>query len=289
MEPESNVQPIKSKETITKEEAYLREQKLAIESIKVGKECPSGCIVKKIYARGDEHVIYEIDSINSIESIRVYIHTKIEDDITPLSNFQKVKDRFDKAKSSIFKYSANSSYKQRAASALVTAIMGDVDEANKIFDNIESDAKEDFQQRVYGRIFYLLGAIVLGALICTSALLAHVWRGSEFFTSNYILLHFLYAAAYASAGGFFSVSLKAKDVWAQQAINNWMYAIYGAERLIISAIAGVITYTTIKSGLIFSFIETSDSAAYLMLSICFLSGFSESLIPNYMGKLEKEA
>lgn len=286
MESESVVQPIKP---LTKEEAYQREQKQALNGIKVGEICPTGCKVIKIFARGDEYVIYEIESTNPVESIRVYIHTKIEDNEQPVENFNKSKDAFDRIKSIIFKYSADSSYKQRAASALVLAIRGNVEDANKIFAKIESDARSDFSQRVLGRLYYLLGAIVLCGVVCSMSVYAYIHRQQVFFTENSMLLQFCYAAAYASIGGFFSVSLKAKDVWAQQAIQNWMYSLYGAERLVISVIAGVITFTIIKAGIIFSFVESGGSGPFILLSLCFLSGFSESLIPNYMGRLEKEA
>jgi hypothetical protein len=286
MESESVVQSIKP---LTKEEAYQREQKQALTSIRVGEICPSGCKVVKIFARGDEYVIYEIESTNPVESIRVYIHTKVEDNEQPVENFNKAKDAFDRIKSIIFKYSADSSYKQRAASALVLAIRGNVEEATKIFTKIEIDARTDFSQRVLGRLYYLLGAFVLCVVACSLSTYAYIYRQDPFLTDNRILLQFSYATAYASIGGFFSVSLKAKDVWAQQAIQNWMYSLYGAERLVISVIAGIITFTAIKAGIVFAFVESSQAGPFIVLSLCFLSGFSESLIPNYMGRLEKEA
>lgn len=286
MEHESVVQPIKS---LSKEELYQREQKQALAGIRVGEVCPSGCKVIKIFARGDEYVIYEIESTNPVESIRVYIHTKVDENEEPVENFNKAKDAFDRIKSIIFKYSADSSYKQRAASALVLAIRGNVEEAAKIFSKIEVDARADFSQRVLGRLYYLLGAIVLCGIASLFSLYAYIHRQDGFFIENNVLLQFCYAVAYASIGGFFSVSLKAKDVWAQQAIQNWMYSLYGAERLVISVIAGIITFTAIKAGIVFAFVESSQSGPYILLSLCFLSGFSESLIPNYMGRLEKEA
>ncbi|MNZ78253.1 hypothetical protein D3C78_968190 [compost metagenome] len=289
MDHENNVQPIKPRDGLSKEEVYIREQKSAISGIKVGDNCPLGSMVTKIFARGDEYVVYEIDSKSPIESIKVYIHTKVEDNEEPLNNFQKAKDRFDKIKSIIFKYGADSSYKQRTASAVVAAIRGDILEAERIFSNIENDAESDFKKRVYGRVFYLLGALILSALTCCFALLAYIHRESAILAQNSGLLIFIYSSAYAAMGGLFSVSLKAKDVWVQQVISDWMYSIYGAERLIISIIAGLLSCTAMKAGLIFSFAEINGSASYFMLSVCFVSGFSESLVPNYMGKLEKEA
>ncbi len=286
MDHDAVIHPIKPS---TKEETYLRDQKQKIEGIRVGEICPAGCKITKIFARGDEYVIYEIESNNPIESIRVYIHTKIEENETPIQNFNKAKDSFDRIKSILFKYSADTSYKQRAASALVVAIRGSTEEANTIFEKIETDAKADFTQRVLGRLYYLIGALILCTVLCATALISYINRDEKFFTENIAILNFCYAASYAAIGGLFSVSLKAKDIWAQQAIDHWMYGVYGAERLIISAIAGIITYTAIKSGIIFSFAETTKTAPYMTLSICFLSGFSESLIPNYMGRLEKEA
>ncbi|MDD3381664.1 MAG: hypothetical protein PHD68_10740 [Rugosibacter sp.] len=268
-------------------EKYLAEQKSAISSMVVGAKDLNACRITKVFARGDEYVIYEVADLSQIESLKICIYTKIEDDTIPIKNFQQIKDSFDRLKSIMYRTGADQSYKQRAASAIVTALLGNVDESKNLFKNIETDATEDYKHRIFGRLFYLLGAVVITALLCVLALAAYTCRTWEFFTQNKQLSSLLYVMAYAALGGLFSVSLKAKEVFAQRAIAYWMYSIYGGERLIFSIVAGVSSFTLIHSGIIFTTFTGGASGIYFILSIAFLSGFSETLIPNYMGKLEK--
>ena len=76
----------------TAADSYLAEQKKAFAEISVGAKDPNGNRIAKIYARGDEHIIYEVADVSPIESLKVYIHTKLEEDMKPLQNFQEVKE-----------------------------------------------------------------------------------------------------------------------------------------------------------------------------------------------------
>lgn len=283
-----SVTPI-HKETPTSDAVYRAEQKATLASLIIGAKDLNGNTIKKIYARGDEYVIYEIAEAAAIESLKVQIYTKIEDNREPQINFQKVKDNFDRLKSILYKSGADSSYKQRAASAIVTAILGNVEESNRILCNIEKDAMDDYKHGIYGRLFYLLGSVIISTLLMSAALFAYINRESLFFLENKELTFLTYSVAYAALGGVFSVSLKAKEVFTQRAISYWMYTVYGGERLLVSIVSGIATYTLISSGLIFSSLIAANSGVYAILSICFISGFSETLIPSSLSKIEKKA
>mgnify|MGYP000468061081 CR=1 FL=1 len=276
-------------ENKTQEESYAVNQKRTIAAMVIGAPDLNGNIITKIYARGDEHLIYEIKGTNPVDSLKVVIFTIIEDNIKPINDFQSVKDSFDKLKSVLYKTGSDSSFRQRAASAIVTAIHGNVEEAKTLLVNIEKDVNEDYKHKIYGRLFYLFGSIIVTLILSFASLWVYLNRSTEFLMANKELSIICYAVTYAALGGFFSVSLKAKEVFNQRAISYWMYTVYGAERLSVSIISGIATYTLISSGLVLSTFHTANGEIYTLLSVCFLSGFSETLIPNSLNKLESKS
>lgn len=274
-------------ENMPKDLSYELKQQETLNSLKIGNTDLNGNKIKKIYARGDEHVIYEIEDSAAIDSLKVVIYTKAEENMVPIDNFQSIKDCFDSLKSVLYKSGADTSYKQRAASAIVTAIHGKVAEAKEILKNIEEDAQNDYRHRIYGRLCYLFGSILVTVVLGIASLSVYILRNTAFISENSELSLILYSICYAALGGFFSVSLKAKEVFTLRTIHYWMYAIYGAERMFVSIVAGIATYTLMSSGLIFPSLNPHSSTVYALLAICFLSGFSETLIPNSLNKLEK--
>lgn len=274
-------------DNLSAEDKYKKEQKERLSVYVVGEKDNMGYTINKIFARGDEYIIYEVREASDIESLKVVIDTAIEDNDEPVNNFHSVKDKFDRLKSVLYKSGADASYKQRAASALATAIRGGVEDSKKLFESIESDAEDDYRHQIYGRLVYLLGAILVVVILSLSSLTIYLNRSSPFFLENHAIVFLAYAATYAALGGFFSVSMKAKEVFAQRAIAYWMYLIYGAERIAISLVAGIAAYTFVESGLVFPRIDSSElGGMYAMLSLCFLAGFSETLIPSALNKLE---
>ncbi|EOW9239617.1 hypothetical protein ACOA56_003508 [Vibrio cholerae] len=274
---------------LSKEELYKKDQRARLDKYLIGEKDHMGYTISKIYARGDEYVIYEVKEASDIESLKVIIDTEIETNKEPIDNFQKVKDKFDKLKSVMYKSGSDASYKQRAASALVTGIVGNIDESKSLFEAIENDALEEYKNKIYGRLFYLLGAIILTVIFVCISLGVYFFRNADIIKNNTQFAHIMYSVTFACFGGFFSVSLKAKEVFTQRALGYWMFAVYGAERLIISIIAGIAAYTLVSSGLLFSAFQNNSSNIFPVLALCFVSGFSETLIPNSLNKLEKKA
>ncbi|HIF9127761.1 TPA: hypothetical protein ACX6PG_000043 [Photobacterium damselae] len=274
---------------LSSEELYKKAQRARLAKYLIGEKDGMGYTINKVYARGDEYVIYEAKELSDIESLKVVIDTEIENNREPIDNFSKVKDKFDKLKSVMYKSGMDASYKQRAASALVTGIMGNIDESKNLFKAIEDDALEEYKNKIYGRLFYLLGALVLTMFFVAISLGVYFFRYEDFIKDNIHFAHVMYGITFACFGGLFSVSLKAKEVYAQRAIGYWMFAVYGAERLIISIISGIAAYTLVSSGLLFSVFQNNSSSIFSLLTLCFVSGFSETLIPNSLNKLEKSS
>ena len=268
------------------DQEYLAEQKKRMASYVVGGSNPSGQKIVKIYAKGDEYLIYDIDDPSPIESFRILIDTKEENDIEPIKGYNEVKDEFDRFKSAIYKTGADSSYKHRASHAITVAIGGDIDKSRELFKSIHEEVFSEFRERLYGRVAYFSGALVFVLLLTLISLFGYLNRSSEFVSSNAILLEYLVAISFAGYGGLLSVSIRVKELFVEKALNSLMYFTYGIERLVFSVLAGIATLTLLKGGLIFSSLTESSSKLYVFFSICFLSGFSETLIPNTLRKLE---
>ena len=268
------------------DQEYLKDQETRMASYVVGANNPSGQKIVNIYSKGDEYLIYDIDAFTPIESFRVLIDTREETDQEPDKRYNEVKDEFDIFKSVMYKTGADSSYKHRAAHAIAVAIAGDIDKARELFIKIQEDMTNEFRERLYGRLSYFGGAVIFVAVLTILSTLTYLMRDHEIVSSNIILLQYLIGTTFAGYGGLLSVSIKIKELFIEKALNNWMYAVYGAERLIFSILGGIAVLTLLKANLIFSSLMNEKSAIFVVLSLCFISGFSETLIPNTLRKIE---
>ncbi|TAK60540.1 hypothetical protein [Methylobacter sp.] len=244
--------------------------------------------IKNIFIKGDEFVIYEIDGASSIESMRVYIRTEKKDDIMLLKNYQSMQDEFNKFRSVLYKTNADSSYKYKAANAFAVALSGnkDVEKAKELLKAITEEALTEYKDTQSGRLWYLCGAVVVSVLTALTSLGFYVMRTSEFVATNQGLMVFVYASAFSAFGGLFSVSIKLKEILIEKALEHFKYAIYGAQRLLFSILAGFAVVVLIKSRIVFADLTSGNDNLYALLAICYLAGFSETIIPNALKKLE---
>ncbi|WP_151825270.1 hypothetical protein [Acinetobacter bereziniae] len=275
----------------TKAEKYLKEQKETLSAMRVGELDKNGYPIKNIYARGDEYIIYDTNDTSIHQTIRVFIYTEIEEDpkkIIPA--FNQVKFNFDKLKTVLYKSGDNPLHKQRAASAIVIILQEPDQEAlvNKLLNEITSDIKTEYEDKLWGRLSYLGGALAVTTLVILISYFSYIYRLSPFLSNNSLLNTMFYCAMFASIGGFFSVSLKSQSIFIMQATNKWMYFLYGVERNIIAVIAGLASFVLLSSEIIFSSIKHGNTGIFFMMSICFFSGFSEKFIPNALSNIGNE-
>ncbi|MBY4838524.1 hypothetical protein K5Y30_10125 [Pantoea sp. DY-5] len=274
---------------LIKQDEYKKAQRERIASFKVGGIDMAGNTISKVYSRGDEYVIYEIANHPPHESMRVIIDSEIESDMTKILLFQDCKIHFDEFISTCYKYNCSSIYKKRAATILSSIILGRGNLTTNPFKNIIDEIESDYKSTMFGRNIYQLGAITLSLIIITFSLVAYLCRETEFLKHNHFLTIVFYVAAFASMGGFISVSLKIKSLHTDRELNGWAYFFNGAERILFSVIAGVLVFFMLKSNMIFGFLNTSSDISFSIYVICALSGFSETLIPNTLRNLETKA
>lgn len=157
------------------------------------------------------------------------------------------------------------------------------------FAAINRDIKNDYENTMLGRNLYQSGAITLALIFIILALITYLARDSNFIKANHFIPVVLYAASFASIGGFISVSLKIKSLHTDRELKKKTYFFYGAERILLSMMAGVLVYFMLKGNIIFGFMNNSSDISFSIYVICALSGFSETLIPNTLRNLETKS
>ncbi|WP_316674814.1 hypothetical protein [uncultured Tolumonas sp.] len=285
----NNIEDINSHKNNTNDasEKYKIEQKARINSYVTGATDPLGYEIKKILARGDEYVIYEVSNLPPQESIRVAIDTILEQDTAAISRFNKIKPDFDEFISIHAKYECDVSFKKRAASAITMAINGDLDNAKLLFNKIKADAINDHSEKIYGKLSYQAGALFISLILLSISFCLYIFRLDEFVIKNQFLFHIAIATAFAALGGFLSISIKMKELTIDKGLKKRVYFAYGIERMIISLIGGLFILVLIKSNLIFGFLNAASNKLYPIMAFCLLAGFSETLVPNALKNLEK--
>ncbi|MGZ5620446.1 MAG: hypothetical protein ACXWFG_06225 [Methylobacter sp.] len=270
---------------------YEKETKEKMAKFVVGGTDTIGNTIKRIFSKGDEFVIYDISGVSSIESMKVFIRSKKEDDIELEKRYQLIKEEFSKFKSVLYKTNADLSYKWRAANAISVALCGnkDVDVAKRLLETITKEALDEYKEIQCGRLWYLCGALIFTLITTLVALGLYLLRTSDFVSNNQGLTLFVYASAFSAFGGLLSISIKLKEILIEKELDNIKYALYGAQRLLFSILAGFAVVILIKSGIVFANLMAGNNHLYALMTMCYLAGFSETLIPNALKNLEEKS
>lgn len=269
--------------TNSEAEKYLQKQQETLASLKIGAPDLNGYPIKNIYARGDEYLIYDTTEQSVHQTIKVLIYTEEDEDPQKICHaFNRVKNKLDKLKTVLYKSGDNPLHKQRAASAVVIILQepNKEDEVNKLLEEITNDIKKEYEDKLWGRLAYLGGALSITLIGVICACFSYIYRKSEFFSNNDILLSIIYCCMFAGIGGFFSVSLKSQSIFIMEASNKFMYFLYGLERNTIAIIAGLACFVLLSSEIIFANVKDGNTGIFFLMSVCFFSGFSEKFIPN---------
>ena len=271
---------------ILKEEEYKIKQKERLAKFVINGSDHLGYVIKHILAKGDEYVIYEIESTSPNESIRVYIDTIKEVDFEPVNNLNKIKPKFDEFMAIFFKLNCHPSYKKRASTAVSIAINGDISGSEELFDQIINDISKEHHEMIQGRIAYMNGAFALSLLFIILTIYVYLTRTDQIIQQNIQFFKFLYISAFASLGGFLSISIKLNELIVEKSFSVLSYFLTGAGRIVIAVIGGIFVYLLIMSNLAFGFLGENKNYFYGVLAMCFLAGFSETLVPNSLKNLE---
>lgn len=126
-------------------------------------------------------------------------------------------------------------------------------------------------------------------LFCTAASIIRVaaiekWLDSKFETLELIF----YVLTSGVIGGFISASYKLKSITFEKGISRWYFLAYGIERLVLSILASIALFFAVKANIVFGFIKDAPNPFYGYIILGILAGFSETLIPSLLTKIEKQ-
>jgi hypothetical protein len=133
------------------------------------------------------------------------------------------------------------------------------------------------------RLIYLVS--VMGA--CAS-----IWAAGALYFSilkpPYSQLLWFQAMALGSTGGVFSVMANQTRIPVDLNNSKMMHCTTGASRALVGLIAGAVCLLSIKGGIFLGLVERGASEMS-ELFFCFLSGFSETFIPNILRQHEADS
>jgi len=264
---------------------YKVKQKEELDKYKVGALDSNDYKIINIFGEGDEYVIYEIETNHFVNSVKVFIKTLNEDDKTPIQNYSNVRAKFTEVKSLLYKVVDKQATKTIIAHILINAILGRVDLAHMQFDQLIKQINLEYKEQFDNRIKFLFSALAFTILIIYICISIY-YRG---LFNNYNHIHNLFFVICGGCmGGFFSISIGINKLICEKDVGNWVYYLFGLERIIVAILAASIIYFAIQCDLAFSFCKKLDNPVIGYLFFGILAGFSESLVPNLLSDTEKK-
>jgi hypothetical protein len=267
-------------------EEYKLEQQKRISSLKINSLDQSDNKILRILGRGDEYVIYEIESNDLVDTIKVCIDNVTEkDDSGIIKNYNEIRIKFVEVKGYLYKVVDKSAIKSIIAQILIHGITENPTEANKQFDALKITIDTQYKEQFSNKIKLLFSALFLTLLLIVFSISTYY---NKYFYDYIHIKNLIFICTAGSVGGFFSISIGLKKIICEKEVSNWLYITYGFERIIISILASTIVYFGIKTDLFFGSINSLTSPIIGYILIAFAAGFSETLIPNLLTKIETE-
>lgn len=251
-----------------------------IKNLQPGEIDASGNKVLHILSKGNEYCIYEIEHNDINYQLRVAIDGYTDDSEKILTErFNIVKNKYIVAKGLLYRSHNFGMMKNRVAHTLATCLQNDKLKGDE-FDELINEIKNEQKKLTQNRSFYYLPSLVLTTI---TAILAIYLK--ELRITDYQYWQILIIILGSLMGNSISLLTNIYKINFEERTQLWFYALMGIERIFLSGIASGIAYFLIRSKFIFPQIEIEDYWKIGIIAI--LASFSEKLIPNLLGKLER--
>ena len=251
-------------------------------SIAVGVKDNAGYQVTNVLSRGDEFVIYEVLTASGTYAIRIDIRSYVEEDDIMVIRWSEVAREYYITKRVLFKVNDHST-RERIGNIISRALStGYSSEAVHDLKELQIQINEIYSERIQNSLKYL-GTIIFITLSFVAYSL-YTYREACYLDQNTFRL-LIFASTAGCIGGFFSVSIRLRQMTFEREIPSWTYVLYGFERVVVSIFGAIIALLAIKTGLAFN-VATSSTFGILLVAVA--AGFSETLIPNLLVKIESE-
>ena len=263
--------------------------KRELDGYKVNSRDCYGRTIKNIFAKGDEYIVYQAEGDNLSLSFTTLIDPFDEHDQQCLSkNYNEIEEHITRFRA-ILERSANPlTCMKQASHGICLAIEGDINKGINIVNEVIDRINIEYNNRILAKFWYLLGSIILIAILTLIVSIVYFNRYTHFVSNNIEFFKMMAAATFAGYGGFISISLKLDDIKFDKQISLWHIMASAAQRILFSSLFGVFTYILISSELLFGFAVNSKIPIYGILTICFVAGFSEKMVPGIISKLEAQ-
>jgi hypothetical protein len=246
-----------------------------------------GNTIKYIYSSSYFHVLYEIDG--PIEQSFI----SFIDRGTPIAeqyfeNLNTIKHKLNELKGVLYKCGNDDVVRNRRGTITALGLINPQEAIEQLVDLI-NDINKNYREGFEKKIFYLGGAFFMLLLFCTISFIIRVKAIGGSIDSKFETLELIfYILTSGVIGGFISVSYKLKLVVFEQGISRYYFLAYGIERLVISVLASMVLFFAIKANVIFGFVKDAPNPFYGYIFLSILAGFSETLIPDLLIKIEKQ-
>jgi hypothetical protein len=141
-----------------KAEQYKAGQIKRMNSFKIGERDNLGYTITKIFGKGDEYVVYEIETKDIVDSLKLYIDTLKEVDPIPIENANAVEAKFKEVKGLLYKVIDKTSTKAVISHILIQAICGKPVEANRQFIELITQINKEYNEQFKNRMRLLISA-----------------------------------------------------------------------------------------------------------------------------------
>jgi hypothetical protein len=254
-----------------------------VRSIVVGATDSSGNKVTDVLASGNEYVIYEVDVKDIQKKLRIFIDGyNDERDAQIVGCYCKVKYQYLEAKGLLYRSDDCRMLQYRVASVLGTALSGYVEMALSQFNQLIDDIRKEYQDKYVRRVMYMLpGYMVLLVLVVVVGMI--YWGILQ--RDNGISFWLIVALA-SVIGGVLSLTINLPNNKFEVEVTKYMFMAFGAERIAISILSGVIGAIGVKAGVLFPEIFKAEDIWGCMFVVV-VAAFSEKLVPNMLARVEQ--
>lgn len=180
--------------------------------------------------------------------------------------------------------STRTQFKRLLGEALVFSFDADYSGARRMLESARSYIQARGEET--SRDWHLTASIAAAAGSITVGIAAWIWRES-FWAQLGVTAHTLTLAAVAGAvGGLLSVILRAGDLRLDFSAGRRLHYVEGASRICVGAISGLLVALGIKSGLILSVADKSESLFQVILFFAMISGTSERFVKSIVSNFD---
>lgn len=251
----------------------------------IGKKDFNGNLINKIHSRYEHFVIYEIQGVAGLDCLKFHLDIDESDSKGNLGDFNKVMTKYSELKAVIYKIQNEVFIKSRIANIVSIGLNGDVNGAVIQFQRLIDEINREYDSLFVHRLKYLVSALAFCSVLVVMAVSAYLQSGQNWLPP--IICHLCYVTAGAGIGGFLSVSARLKKMTFEQDVSGLTFIAYGVERMFIAVFAGVIVYFAIRANLIAGMVRDLPNPLYGYVVLSIAAGFSETLIPNLLIKIEQ--